>query len=90
MTGFDAPLVRAVGDKTAKPLASKLGLYTADEEIASMLRRMLDARADSPYPASLRCVLLGGGPAPAPRTSVMIGFQIACDRSAVVKRSRMT
>jgi len=32
--------------------------------VANMLRRMLDERGDAPYPASLRTVLLGGGPAP--------------------------
>jgi O-succinylbenzoic acid--CoA ligase len=32
--------------------------------VANMLQRMLDDRGDRPYPASLRCVLLGGGPAP--------------------------
>jgi O-succinylbenzoic acid--CoA ligase len=32
--------------------------------VASMLQRMLDARADEAFPPSLRCVLLGGGPAP--------------------------
>ncbi len=34
--------------------------------VANMLQRMLDAQGDKPYPAHLRCVLLGGGPAPRP------------------------
>jgi len=34
--------------------------------VANMLQRMLDARGDTPYPPALRCVLLGGGPAPLP------------------------
>ncbi|MCL4545856.1 MAG: o-succinylbenzoate--CoA ligase [Chloroflexi bacterium] len=34
--------------------------------VAAMLSRMLDQREDCPYPPSLRCVLLGGGPAPRP------------------------
>ncbi len=32
--------------------------------VANMLQRMLDERGDRPYPSRLRCVLLGGGPAP--------------------------
>jgi O-succinylbenzoic acid--CoA ligase len=34
--------------------------------VAVMLARMLEDRGSQPYPAHLRCVLLGGGPAPKP------------------------
>jgi len=34
--------------------------------VASMLRRMFDARGDCPYPPTLRQVLVGGGPVPLP------------------------
>src|SRR5262249_19226667 len=34
--------------------------------VANMLQRMLDERADRRYPSTLRCVLLGGGPAHLP------------------------
>jgi len=34
--------------------------------VANMLARMLDERDGAPYPAHLRAVLLGGGPAPLP------------------------
>lgn len=34
--------------------------------VSNMLRRMLDDLGDEKYPASFRCMLLGGGPAPMP------------------------
>ena len=53
--GFDAGAVnRAIDDEGV----------TIISLVAVMLQRMLDAREGRPYPASLRCVLLGGGPAP--------------------------
>jgi O-succinylbenzoic acid--CoA ligase len=32
--------------------------------VSAVLRQMLEVRGDRPYPTTLRCVLLGGGPAP--------------------------
>ncbi len=34
--------------------------------VSAMLQRMLDARGRQHYPPTLRCILLGGGPAPRP------------------------
>ena len=50
--GFDAERVNAEIDNGA----------TIVSVVAVMLERMLDARGDRPYPKTLRCVLLGGGP----------------------------
>ncbi len=40
------------------------GQVTLTSVVSTMLQRMLDARGPRSYPQSLRCVLLGGGPAP--------------------------
>ncbi len=53
--GFDADAVNAAIDDDGVTIVSV---------VAVMLQRMLDARADRPYPATLRCILLGGGPTP--------------------------
>ena len=52
---FDAERVNAAIDDEGVTIVSV---------VAVMLQRMLEARGDRPYPPSLRCVLLGGGPAP--------------------------
>jgi O-succinylbenzoic acid--CoA ligase len=46
--------------------------------VAVMLQRMLDARGNQPYPPTLRCVLLGGGPAPKPllERCAMLGIPV--------------
>ena len=51
---FDPMAVNQAIDEEQVTIISVVGV---------MLRRMLEARGDRPYPASLRCVLLGGGPA---------------------------
>ncbi|HEU6450429.1 MAG TPA: o-succinylbenzoate--CoA ligase [Gemmatimonadaceae bacterium] len=53
--GFDAERVSAAIDDDGITLVSL---------VPTMLHRLLDARGDRPIPSSLRCVLLGGGPAP--------------------------
>ena len=55
--GFDAAAVNRAVEDEGVTIVSVVGV---------MLQRMLDERGDRPYPPSLRCVLLGGGPAPRP------------------------
>jgi o-succinylbenzoate---CoA ligase len=55
--GFDADAVNAAIEKSEVSIVSV---------VAVMLERMLDARPARPYPPSLRCVLVGGGPVPRP------------------------
>lgn len=55
--GFDAEAVNAAIEDDGVTIVSV---------VAVMLQRMLEARGGSPYPPTLRCVLLGGGSAPQP------------------------
>jgi O-succinylbenzoic acid--CoA ligase len=55
--GFDADAVSRAIDEEG---------VTHVSLVAATLQRLLDARADRPVPPTLRCVLLGGGPAPRP------------------------
>jgi O-succinylbenzoic acid--CoA ligase len=51
--GFDPDAVNAAIDD---------GEATIVSVVAVMLQRLLDARRDRPFPPTLRCILLGGGP----------------------------
>jgi len=55
------------------------GEVTLVSLVANMLERVLDARGDRRAPESLRCVLLGGGPAPSDllRRARALGFPVA-------------
>jgi o-succinylbenzoate---CoA ligase len=53
--GFDETAVNAAIDNDGVTIVSV---------VAVMLERMLDQRAGAAYPPSLRCLLVGGGPAP--------------------------
>ena len=55
--GFDPA---AVSDALDEERVTHISLVSA------MLARLLEARGEQPFPAQLRCVLLGGGPAPRP------------------------
>jgi O-succinylbenzoic acid--CoA ligase len=55
--GFDPESVNGAIDEQGVTIVSV---------VANMLQRMLDQRGDRPYSATLRCMLLGGGPAPEP------------------------
>ena len=67
--GFDPSRVNAAIDNEGITIVSV---------VANMLQRMLDEHGGRPYPPSLRCVLLGGGPAPEPllRRCVEIGVPV--------------
>lgn len=61
-----AALVHEAFDPAAVNRAIDEEGVTIVSVVSAMLARMLDERGPRPYPPSLRCVLLGGGPAPRP------------------------
>ena len=65
--GFDAARVNAAIDNDGVTIVSV---------VANMLQRLLDARSDRPFPATLRCILLGGGPAPEPLLKRCVAFGV--------------
>jgi O-succinylbenzoic acid--CoA ligase len=67
--GYDPARVNAAIDHEGVTIVSV---------VANMLQRMLDERGHRPYPPSLRCALLGGGPAPEPllRRCAAIGVPV--------------
>jgi O-succinylbenzoic acid--CoA ligase len=62
--------VTAVVHQSFDPAAANRAIdeqgVTIVSVVSMMLQRMLEERGARPYPAALRCVLLGGGPAPRP------------------------
>ena len=63
--GF-AAVVHETFDEAAVSAAIDGEMVTLLSAVPAMLQRLLDARGDRPFPPSLRAVLLGGGPVPAP------------------------
>jgi o-succinylbenzoate---CoA ligase len=61
--GMTAVVHEGFDPKAANDAIDAQGV-TIVSAVAVMLQRMLDERGDRPYPPSLRCVLLGGGPVP--------------------------
>jgi O-succinylbenzoic acid--CoA ligase len=62
---FGTPLViHEVFDPGAVNRDIDRGDVTLVSVVSTMLQRLLDERGPRPFPSSLRCILLGGGPAP--------------------------
>jgi len=64
---YGVPVVLHPGfDAEAVNLAIDRGDVTVVSLVPTMLHRVLDHRHHRPFPSSLRCILLGGGPTPGP------------------------